>query len=47
MLFSRKHSSFLIDDPPTLFLENVQLERVHSYKHLGVTITDNLKWDAH
>ena len=28
-------------------LGDVPLERVHSYKYLSVTITDDLKWDTH
>ena len=37
-----------IEHPPTsLLVDNISLERVESYKVLGLTIQNNLKWDSH
>jgi hypothetical protein len=32
---------------PALFLNQTQLEEVHSFKHLGLHISENLKWNDH
>jgi hypothetical protein len=44
MVISRKHTS-LIDQP--LQLGNSILERVYTYKYLGVTVTSDLSWSEH
>ena len=37
-----------IEHPPTsLVVDNISLERVESYKLLGLTMQNNLKWDVH
>ena len=37
-----------IEHPPTsLVVDNISLERVESYKLLGLTMQNNLKWDLH
>ena len=37
-----------IEHPPTsLVVDNISLERVETYKVLGLTIQNNLKWDSH
>ena len=47
MVLSRKHSSMLVNSPPSFWLGNVKLEQVHHYKYLGVFISDDLKWGQH
>ena len=46
MLISRKSQSFLSSLPP-LFLNSSTIERVYSYKYLGVVINSNLSWSPH
>jgi hypothetical protein len=45
MLVSRKRSNSL--SPPWLYLNSTELVQVHSYKYLGVTITNTLSWQPH
>ena len=33
--------------PTSLVVDNISLERVESYKLLGITMQNNLKWDLH
>ena len=32
---------------PSLIFDNVHLKEVESYKHLGITICNNLSWNPH
>ena len=32
---------------PDLYLDGVKLKKVNSHKHLGVTLTNNMKWGVH
>ena len=32
---------------PDLYLDGIKLQRVNSHKHLGVTLTHNMKWGVH
>ncbi len=32
---------------PDLYLNGTKLQKVHSHKHLGVTLTSNMKWGVH
>ena len=43
MIISNKHE---VQHPP-LFLDGTRIEHVTSHKHLGITISNNLKWDDH
>ena len=45
MVISRKRTPAL--PPIPLYLHNGPLERVESYKHLGLLLTDNLSWSSH
>ncbi len=38
-----------VSDPqyPDLYLNGTKLQKVHSHKHLGVTLTSNMKWGVH
>ena len=45
MLISRKRSNTL--PPPQLILNGVVLDRVQSYKYLGLTLTSNMSWSPH
>ena len=45
MVVSRKHTPTL--PPIPLYLHNGPLERVESYKYLGLLLTDNLCWSSH
>ena len=37
----------VIPEPPSLMIGNDVIERVNSFKLLGVWIQDNLKWNTH
>ena len=43
MIVSYKHD---VHHPP-IFLDDTQIDVVSSHKHLGITLSDNLKWDDH
>ena len=43
MIVTNKHD---VQHPP-IFLDEVQIAEVSSHKHLGITISNNLKWDSH
>ena len=45
MLISRKKTNSL--PPPPIVLDETELQRVHSYRYLGVTLTSNLSWTPH
>ena len=45
MIISRIKSNSVA--APCLTLHSQQIEKVPSYKYLGVTITDNLSWSTH
>jgi len=44
MLVTRKRESIT---PPTVKVNDLPLERVYSYKYLGILITSDLSWSAH
>ncbi len=44
---SRKRCSALASESLKIKLGNYNLERVHHYKYLGVTISEDLTWDVH
>ena len=44
MLISLKNSDIA---HPSLYLNNTEIMQVSSHKHLGVTLSNNLKWDDH
>ena len=46
MLISRKRQSFLSSLLP-LFLNSSTIERVYSYKYLGIVINSNFSWSLH
>ena len=46
MIVSRKSASF-VDSLPSLFLNDCPLDRVSSYRYLGVILTSNLSWTPH
>ena len=45
MLISRKRSN--MSTPPQVILNGVILDRVQSYRYLGITLTTNLSWSSH
>ena len=45
MVISRKHTPTL--SPTPLYLHDSPLERVDSYRYLGLLLTDNLSWSPH
>ena len=45
MLISRKRLNMIT--PPQIILNGVVLDRVQSYKYLGITLTSNLSWSPH
>ena len=45
MLISRKRSN--MSTPPQVILNGIILDRVQSYRYLGITLTTNLSWSSH
>ena len=44
MLFSNKHHKTV---HPTLYMNHVAIEQLDSHKHLGITLSSDLKWNSH
>ena len=44
LIISNKHN---INEHPRLFLHNQEIKEISHHKHLGVTLSSNLRWNAH